>query len=150
MQNQPVMGPFFIGLRYPAQQLFFNGVGLLINAPGLTLLFVFGAIITGLGGGPSTPASSQILARYAEPAQAPLIFSIKQTGVPVGEIVKAVAAKYDAPLEVVIRSKEELVAEHGAWAEGPTLDQQMASDKLRRACHWRPRFDAFETSDLFA
>jgi len=73
-----------------------------------------------------------------------------QTGVPVGEIVKAVAAKYDAPLEVVIRSKEELVAEHGAWAEGPTLDQQMASDKLRRACHWRPRFDAFETSDLFA
>ena len=42
-----------------------------LNTPGLTLLFVIGAVITGIGGGPSTPASSQILARYADPASAP-------------------------------------------------------------------------------
>ncbi|RVU38779.1 NAD-dependent epimerase/dehydratase family protein [Hwanghaeella grinnelliae] len=72
-----------------------------------------------------------------------------QPGVPVGKIVEAIAAKYDAPPETVILSKEGLVAEHGAWAEGPTLDQQMASERLRGTCKWRPRIDAFETSDLF-
>ena len=80
----------FGALRVSQACLVVVAVGLLINAPGLTLLFVFGAIITGLGGGPSTPASSQILARYAEPAQAPLIFSIKQTGVPVGGVIASV------------------------------------------------------------
>ena len=73
-----------------------------------------------------------------------------ETGVPVGRIVAAIAEKHDAPRETVIRSKEDLVAEQGAWAEGPTLDQQMASEKLREACKWHPRYEAFETSDLFA
>ena len=73
-----------------------------------------------------------------------------QTGVPVRDIVAAVAAKYGSPRDTVIRSKEDLVAEHGDWAEGPTLDQQMASGRLRKAVAWRPEFGAFETSDLFA
>lgn len=77
----------FGALRVSQACLVVVAIGLLINAPGLTLLFVIGAVITGLGGGPSTPASSQILARYAHPAQAPLIFSIKQTGVPVGGVI---------------------------------------------------------------
>ena len=77
----------FGALRVSQACLLIVAVGLLINAPGLTLLFVIGAIVTGLGGGPSTPASSQILARYASPAQAPFIFSIKQTGVPVGGVI---------------------------------------------------------------
>jgi len=77
----------FGALRVSQACLVVVAIGLLINAPGLTLLFVIGAVITGLGGGPSTPASSQILARYANPAQAPLIFSIKQTGVPVGGVI---------------------------------------------------------------
>ncbi len=73
-----------------------------------------------------------------------------QTGVPVRDIVAAIAAHHGSPKEFVIRTREALVAEHGDWAEGPTLDQQMASEKLRRACNWRPRYGAFETSDLFA
>ncbi|WP_425404265.1 NAD-dependent epimerase/dehydratase family protein [Hwanghaeella sp.] len=73
-----------------------------------------------------------------------------ETGVPVGEIVKAIAAQYGAPKQFTVRTKEDLVAEHGDWAEGPTLDQQMASEKLRRACNWRPHYESFETSDLFA
>ena len=77
----------FGALRVSQFCLVIVAIGLLINAPGLTALFVIGALITGLGGGPSTPASSQILARYAEPSKAPLIFSIKQTGVPVGGII---------------------------------------------------------------
>jgi MFS family permease len=77
----------FGALRVSQACLVVVAIGLLINAPGLMLLFIIGAIVTGLGGGPSTPASSQILARYADPAKGPLIFSIKQTGVPVGGVI---------------------------------------------------------------
>ena len=42
------------------------------------------AILLGLGYGPITPASSQILVRTTQPSQMALMFSIKQTGVPVG------------------------------------------------------------------
>ena len=40
-----------------------------------------------IGGTLSTPASSQILARYAPARWAPLVFSIKQTGVPAGVVL---------------------------------------------------------------
>ena len=42
------------------------------------------AILIGLGYGPITPASSQILVRTTPPSQMALMFSIKQTGVPAG------------------------------------------------------------------
>ena len=42
------------------------------------------AVLLGLGYGPITPASSQILIRTTQPSQMALMFSIKQTGVPVG------------------------------------------------------------------
>jgi len=77
----------FGALRVSQACLVVVALGLLINAPGYIYLFVLGAIVTGLGGGPSTPASSQILTRYAKPSQAPFIFSIKQTGVPVGGVI---------------------------------------------------------------
>jgi MFS family permease len=41
-------------------------------------------IVIGLGYGPITPASSQILARTTPPSRMALTFSIKQTGVPAG------------------------------------------------------------------
>ena len=64
----------------------------LIGAAWGTLIFSFGviwlivpvALMLGIGMGPSTPASSQILARFSTPRRAPLVFSIKQTGVPIG------------------------------------------------------------------
>jgi len=79
-------------LRYGALRLsqvclLVISLGLLLSLSSSLLLFVFGAIIIGLGLGPATPASSQILARYAKPANAPLMFSIKQTGVPLGGIL---------------------------------------------------------------
>jgi len=42
------------------------------------------AIVLGIGYGPITPASSQVLARTTPPSQLALMFSIKQTGVPAG------------------------------------------------------------------
>lgn len=57
-------------------------VGLLPASMAMLLLAV--AVLIGVGYGPITPASSQILVRTTPPAQMALMFSIKQTGVPAG------------------------------------------------------------------
>jgi MFS family permease len=43
-----------------------------------------GAVLIGLGYGPITPSSSQILIRQTPPHRRALVFSLKQTGVPLG------------------------------------------------------------------
>jgi MFS family permease len=53
--------------------------------PGTAVLaFAVAPLIIGLGYGPITPASSQVLARTAPTSRMALTFSIKQTGVPAG------------------------------------------------------------------
>ena len=68
--------------------------GLLLCACGLLLCtlpwlpaIALGAVLIGLGYGPITPASSHVLARTTPPQQMSLVFSIKQTGVPVGSML---------------------------------------------------------------
>ena len=86
-------GTFII--RYGAIRM--SQVGGLVMASGLalaalaTLDFWFGIAVLALGAAlisagstSATPASSEILARYSPAKIAPLIFSIKQTGVPAG------------------------------------------------------------------
>ena len=58
--------------------------GLALGASARLPLAALGAFFIGLGYGPTTPASSQILARAAPPGMLALTFSIKQTGVPAG------------------------------------------------------------------
>jgi MFS family permease len=66
-------------------------VSLLICAAGLALCAVpsvpamaVGAFLVGLGYGPITPASSHLLARTTPAHRMSLVFSVKQTGVPLG------------------------------------------------------------------
>lgn len=68
--------------------------GLLLCALGLALCAVrslpviaFGALLIGLGYGPVTPASSHLLARTTTPGNMSLVFSLKQTGVPLGGVL---------------------------------------------------------------
>ena len=51
------------------------------------LLLTLAASLISLGSTAATPASSQILASYAPKKWAPLVFSIKQTGVPAGVVI---------------------------------------------------------------
>jgi len=74
-------------LRLSQVCLLLCGAGLAVAASGALPLFVAAALLLGTGAGPSTPASSHILARFAPPRIAPLVFSIKQTGVPLGGIM---------------------------------------------------------------
>lgn len=75
--------------RYGAIRV--SQAALLIGAAGLALLAsasiwpgLIGAVLIGVGYGPMTPASSHLLIRQTPPARRALVFSIKQTGVPLG------------------------------------------------------------------
>ena len=77
----------FGALRVSQAALVLMGLGLVFSWPGWTILFALTAFVIGAGSAVSTPASSDILGRYAPRRHAPLIFSVKQTGVPVGGIL---------------------------------------------------------------
>lgn len=75
--------------RYGAVRV--SQAGLLLCGAGLVLCMVpavpamaLGAFLVGLGYGPVTPASSHLLSRTTPANRLSLVFSIKQTGVPVG------------------------------------------------------------------
>lgn len=105
-------GTFII--RYGAIRM--SQVGCLMMAAGLLVAamagdelwtgivaLVVGAVLISAGSTSATPASSHILARHAPPRIAPLVFSIKQAGVPAGV---AIAGGLVLPL--------------AAWAGWPT------------------------------
>ena len=71
-----------------------------------------------------------------------------ETGVRVGEIVAHIAQLARSELPFIERTLEDVVNEYGDWAEGPTLDQQMASDKLRTATGWAPKITDYRKSRL--
>jgi MFS family permease len=70
-------------LRVSQVSLLLTGLGLALAAPGLISLMVLSAIAIGASAS-STPASSHLLGRYSPEKYTPLVFSIKQTAVPVG------------------------------------------------------------------
>jgi MFS family permease len=89
-----VMGSPFI-IRYGAVRVL--QICLVLCALSLALLTtaslavtVLCAIILGLGYGPTTPASSHVLSAQTPAKFMPLIFSIKQTGVPLGGVLAGV------------------------------------------------------------
>jgi len=74
-------------LRISQVALVCMGVGLLASSVGSLLLIGLSGILLGVGAAISTPCSTAILAKMSPPEHAPLIFSLKQTGVPVGGII---------------------------------------------------------------
>jgi MFS family permease len=74
-------------IRVSQLGLFLCAVGLCLCAIPWLPAIGLGALLIGLGYGPITPASSQILARTTAPDQMAFVFSLKQTGVPVGAMM---------------------------------------------------------------
>ena len=62
-------------------------LGLLLCAVPWLPAMALGALLIGLGYGPITPASSHVLARTTPAHRMSLVFSVKQTGVPVGSML---------------------------------------------------------------
>jgi len=86
----------------------------LITVPQPAIAFV-GAILLGCGYGPITPASSEMLARTTPTTRLALVFSIKQTGVPLGGvlaglIVPLVLALHDARWSMAVMAAVSVVS----------------------------------------
>jgi MFS family permease len=62
-------------------------LGIALCSSALLALVALSAVVIGFGYGPVTPASSHILVRQSPSGRRALIFSIKQTGVPVGGVL---------------------------------------------------------------
>jgi MFS family permease len=73
-------------LRVSQGGLALAALGLAFCSTGYLTAMAAGALLMGLGYGPITPASSHLLARSAPPHRRALMFSLKQTGVPLGGI----------------------------------------------------------------
>ncbi len=62
-----------------------------------------------------------------------------EQGVRVGDISAAVHNRLGLTKPPVVRPVADAVAEHGAWAAGPALDQQMSAQRFMKDSGWRPR-----------
>ena len=71
-------------LRMSQIALLSMAVGLSIAVQGSPVAFVLLAVIGATGAACATPASSQLLNRWSPPRLAPIVFSVKQTAVPIG------------------------------------------------------------------
>jgi MFS family permease len=71
-------------MRASQFSLLLCGVGIALVGVGQVALIALGSLIIGLGYGAVTPSSSAILAERAPPNLRAFIFSLKQTGVPIG------------------------------------------------------------------
>jgi MFS family permease len=66
------------------------GLGLAFVATASLVPVLLGAVLLGAGYGPITPASSHLLIRQTPPQRRALVFSIKQTGVPLGGMLAGI------------------------------------------------------------
>ena len=71
-----------------------------------------------------------------------------ETGVPVAEITGEIARRHGHDASYVVRGLKHVLIKYGAWAEGPTLDQQMSSSKLRRLTGWQVRHLNFRNAQF--
>lgn len=89
----------FGGIHVSQASLILAAIGLLLGCTPAVIVVAVSAFIVGLGYGPITPASSDILAHCVPKERMGVVFSLKQTGVPLGGalaglIVPAVAASF--------------------------------------------------------
>ena len=72
--------------------------------------------------------------------------AVAEEGVAVGKIASSISRAYNSPQEPVVRVVDDVIAENGAWAKGPTLDQQMSGQKLKTATGWEPLITDYRRS----
>ena len=77
-------------VRTSQMSLAFIAAGAALSAAGSVSSLVGGALAMGLGYGMTNPAASQLLSRVPSRRRMNLLFSIKQTGVPIGGVLSGV------------------------------------------------------------
>ncbi len=82
--------PRFGPLRLLQVCAVFSGLGLLICLIGEWWAIVLCALVVGVGYGPSTPGTSAVLTAHTPASARGLVFSVKQSGVPIGGAIAGV------------------------------------------------------------
>jgi predicted MFS family arabinose efflux permease len=79
-------------LRTSQVALAFAGLGLALSAAPSTIAIAIGSVLVGFGYGLTNPAASHLLMRVSKPQNRNFIFSLKQTGVPLGAVCAGLAS----------------------------------------------------------
>ena len=66
-----------------------------------------------------------------------------QSGVPVQDILREIIKRHRHDGAYVVRNRKHVMKKYGAWAEGPTLDQQIRAQKIYESCGWVPEVSDF-------
>jgi MFS family permease len=97
MLGSLVSGGFILrygAIRFSQAAMGLCALGLFVCVGAHWSWFVLSAFIFGIGYGPTTPASSYILSRHTPPRWWSLVFSVKQTGVPLGAVLAGLAVPW--------------------------------------------------------
>ena len=119
--------------------------GMLLFLAGFWEAMMLGALLIGVGYGPTPPAGSEILARTTPTAKRGLVFSIKQSGVPAGAAVAGVTLPWISTMfgwriTLIVAAMAMLLAVVGVARIGKTFESpgpRQPTPKLR--CLFSPR-----------
>ena len=75
------------GIRINQASVVLSSIGVGLAAVAVAPIVALGAVFAGMGYGLATPGASHVLARFAPAARRGLVFSIKQSAVPLGGLV---------------------------------------------------------------
>ncbi len=78
------------GVRVNQVSVLIAGAGLVLTATGALPVVALAALLVGMGYGLATPGASHVLARVAPAAHRGLVFSVKQSAVPMGGLLAGV------------------------------------------------------------
>ena len=78
------------GVRVNQMSAVLSALGLGVAMTGAAPIVALGAVLAGMGYGLATPGASHILARVTPPARRGLVFSVKQSAVPLGGLIAGV------------------------------------------------------------
>lgn len=81
------LAPRYGAIRVSQAGLLISLIGIALTSTASWQIIALSALLLGFGLGPATPASSHILARHTPPRLLSFVFSIKQTGVPMGGVL---------------------------------------------------------------
>lgn len=71
-----------------------------------------------------------------------------EIGVPLKQILAEISRRKNHDGSYLLRSRKHVMFKYGAWAEGPTLDQQMSAEKIKAECGWQPQYRRFEQAEF--
>lgn len=118
----PLVGPVRVGQLTTA----FGAVGLLIAATGSVWALLIAALLIGAGYGPGAPLSSVVLAHHTRSEWHGLVFSVRQSGIPLGGLL----AGLTLPAAAVAFGTREAVMAAAAVAFMITLTVEPVRKKL--------------------